>query len=263
MTVRRVCILVKAYPQPSQQYEETVCCAGVTDTGEFLRLYPIPYRRLKPEQRFDRYDLVEMKTWKSESDHRPESYKVDSDSIRIIQKGTKLKAAQKVRLWLPFVTDSLTALKEENCATGRSLGIIKPDTGSVRFKSSPFDQGSEEDRSLAMGARQQASLFHDTPLKELKVDYQFSYKFTSGGVAHDMKIHDWEVQATYHNFSRKYGSDTLRVMAKEYGENIPAKNLHLIMGTMKAHPRQFIIIGLLRSEQDVDALRSQTTLLGF
>jgi hypothetical protein len=52
-------------------------------------------------------------------------------------------------------------------------------------------------------------------------------------------------------------------MAKEYGENIPAKNLHLIMGTMKAHPRQFIIIGLLRSEQDVDALRSQTTLLGF
>jgi hypothetical protein len=255
--------LVKAYPQPSQQYEETVCCAGVTDTGEFLRLYPIPYRRLKPEQRFDRYDRVEMKIWKSKSDPRPESYKVDPDSIRIVQKGTKLKPAQKVRLWLPFVTDSLTALKEENRTSERSLGIIKPDTGSVRFKSSPFSHGSEEDRSLAMGARQQASLFHDTPLKELKVDYVFGYKFTSAGVPHDMKIHDWEVQAAYHNFRRKYGSDTLDVMAKEYGENIPAKNLHLIMGTMKGHPRQFIIIGLLRSEQNVEVLRSQATLLGF
>ncbi|GEM_PF-5038192 len=30
-----------------------------------------------------------------------------------------------------------------------------------------------------------------------------------------------------------------------YGDAIPARNLHLIMGTMLAHPRTFIIIGLL------------------
>ncbi len=56
----RICILVKAYPQPSQKYEETVCCAGVTEDGRFLRLYPIPYRRLKKEQQFQRFDWVEM-----------------------------------------------------------------------------------------------------------------------------------------------------------------------------------------------------------
>ena len=34
---RRVWILVKAFPQPSQKYEETVCCAGIAeDTGELL-----------------------------------------------------------------------------------------------------------------------------------------------------------------------------------------------------------------------------------
>lgn len=32
---QHICILVKAYPQPSQKYEETVCCAGVTEDGRF------------------------------------------------------------------------------------------------------------------------------------------------------------------------------------------------------------------------------------
>ncbi len=35
-----------------------------------------------------------------------------------------------------------------------------------------------------------------------------------------------------------------------YGETIPAGNLHFIMGTMAAHPRTFIVIGLLRSGLD-------------
>ena len=38
---RRVCILVKAYPQPSQKYQETVCVAAVTAAHELVRIYPI------------------------------------------------------------------------------------------------------------------------------------------------------------------------------------------------------------------------------
>jgi hypothetical protein len=52
----RVHILVKAFPQHSQKYEETVCCAGITDAGQLIRLFPITYRRLSPENRFDRFD---------------------------------------------------------------------------------------------------------------------------------------------------------------------------------------------------------------
>ena len=36
-------ILVKAFPQHSEKYEETVCCAGVTDDNRLIRLYPITY----------------------------------------------------------------------------------------------------------------------------------------------------------------------------------------------------------------------------
>ena len=55
----RVRILVKAFPQHSEKYQETVCCAGVTDDARLIRLYPITFRRLAAENQFNRYDLIE------------------------------------------------------------------------------------------------------------------------------------------------------------------------------------------------------------
>ena len=258
---QRICILVKAFPQPSQKYEETVCCAGVTEDGRLLRLYPIPYRRLKKEQQFQRFDWVEMDITK-DSDHRPESYKVLPDSIRIVQLSSALKPEQKVRLWKPFIADSLQALKEENVKTGRSLGIVKPDPDSVKFSAKPIREASAEDQALTNNLYRQASLLDTEPLKELhKPEFTFEYRFTSAGHTHEMKIHDWEVAAAYYQYKKRYGDKTLEMLSNEYGSNIPRQNLHIILGTMKAHPRQFIIIGLLRTTEDINLADAQQTLL--
>jgi len=50
----------------------------------------------------------------------------------------------------------------------------------------------------------------------------------------------------------EYGSrdKALAVMALEYGQNIPARNLHFLMGKMAKRPWHFIIIGLLCSGLD-------------
>jgi hypothetical protein len=131
---RRVRILVKAFPQPSTKHEETVCCAGVTeDSQELLRLFPIRYRRLPKADQFDRYDLVEMTTTKATSDARPESYRVDEDSIHLVESGKKLSDEAKVRLWTPFIAPSIGVLLEENKTRGRSLGIIRPQPTSLKF----------------------------------------------------------------------------------------------------------------------------------
>ena len=42
----RVLITVKTYPIPSSRYDELVCTAGVTETGDLVRLYPINFRDL-------------------------------------------------------------------------------------------------------------------------------------------------------------------------------------------------------------------------
>jgi hypothetical protein len=111
----RVRILVKTFPQPSKAHEETVCCAGISEDGtELLRLFPIRFRRLPKEHQFERFDLVQMTATKA-SDPRPESYRVDEASIRLLERDT-LSDEAKVRLWQPFIAPSLKDLYADNRA---------------------------------------------------------------------------------------------------------------------------------------------------
>jgi len=253
----RVRILVKAFPQHSQKYEETVCCAGVTDAGQLIRLFPITYRRLSAENRFDRFDLIEATLTKSTSDPRPESFRVDHDSIRVIERGKSLSDESKVMLWKPHIAASLDALKNENKTTERSLGIIQPDAGSLKFFRRAAEAAEKEE---AKGM--QASLF-EQPLKPLDPpEFVFGYKYTSGGTPHTHTIQDWEVQAAYIAYQRRYGTrdEALKMLEQEYGTRIPTRHPHFIMGTMKLHPRNFILIGLLRTGLDPDELDKQGSL---
>ena len=268
---RRVRILVKAFPQPSTKHEETVCCAGVTEDGqELLRLYPIRYRRLPKGDQFDRFDLVEMTTTKAPSDTRPESYRVDENSIKLIQHGGISEEA-KVKLWRPFVVPSIGILIEENKTAGRSLGIIRPQPENIKFIIKEAKDSNAEDQEVAdLVFHEQVSLL-ENPLKPLvKPKYSFSYQFTCADPTrctcaknpHTHQIHDWEVQATYFNYKLKYKTEeeTLAKMKQAYQENIPTHNLHFIMGTMASHPKTFIVIGLLRSGVDPDDLDRQDEL---
>lgn len=254
-STERALVLVKAYPQPSQKYEETVCCAGISPAGNFLRIYPVRYRRLPKEKRFERWDVVEFEARRSPDDQRPESRHVNEDTIVIAQPASTIDEAQRVRMWSPHVAESLTALKEENKTTERSLGIVRPDEGSVRFKARRLHKDNPEDGAIQALFKQQ-SLLDAIALPTLSVEYEFSYRFTSNGTPHEMKIHDWEVQAAHHHYKIKYGEHALEKLQHEYEVNIPSRNLHFVMGTMKAHPRQFIVIGLLRSSiSPEDAMR--------
>jgi hypothetical protein len=58
-----VLVLVKAYPQPSTKYTESVCVAGLrvdTPMPEWVRLYPVQFRLLKRERQFSKYDLIRV-----------------------------------------------------------------------------------------------------------------------------------------------------------------------------------------------------------
>ncbi len=262
-TTRQIRILVKAFPQPSSKHEETVCCAGVAqDTGELLRLFPIRYRRLDKGDQFDRFDLVEMTVTKA-SDPRPESYRVDESSIHLVEKGDQLRDIAKVGLWAPHIAPSLRTLMAQNKAENRSLGIVKPDPGSLRFKIKAVANSDKDDQMIAeLVYRQQASLLEE-PLKAIsRPKYSFSYEYTCADHSHKHQIHDWEVQAAFINYRRQYKTEdkTLAMIRQEYGENIPQRNLHFVMGTMASHARTFIVIGLLRSGFDPAELAKQQEL---
>ena len=50
------------------------------------------------------------------------------------------------------------------------------------------------------------------------------------------------------------------LLEQEYQKNIPARNLHFVMGTVAAHPQTLIMIGLLRTGLDPEKLDMQGEL---
>ena len=77
---RNILIVVKTYPTPARQGIEVSCTAGITDDGQWIRLFPIPFRFLRSDQKFKKYQWIRAKVKKA-SDPRIESYNVDIDSI--------------------------------------------------------------------------------------------------------------------------------------------------------------------------------------
>jgi hypothetical protein len=73
MAKEPVLITVKTYPTLSRKYGETVCTAGVREDGSWLRIYPVPFRRLDEAEQYRKFDWIECKLIKSRSDPRPET----------------------------------------------------------------------------------------------------------------------------------------------------------------------------------------------
>src|SRR5260370_36407730 len=73
MAKERVLITVKTYPTLSRKYGETVCTAALRPDGTWMRIYPVPFRRLDEEQQYKKFDWMEAEFIKSKSDPRPES----------------------------------------------------------------------------------------------------------------------------------------------------------------------------------------------
>ena len=80
---KNVFITVKTYPTLSRKYDELVCTAGILEDGSWVRIYPVPFRKLSYEEKYKKYQWLSAPLKKSTEDPRPESYKVtdiESDS---------------------------------------------------------------------------------------------------------------------------------------------------------------------------------------
>ena len=65
---KKALIVVRTYPTPAKTGVEVSCTAAISDTGEWLRLFPIPYRYLEPDARFAKYQWVQVSVEKSKDD---------------------------------------------------------------------------------------------------------------------------------------------------------------------------------------------------
>ena len=81
---KRALIVARTYPIPVPQGIESSCTAAITDKGEWLRLFPVPWRLLPSDQRFRRYQWIEARVTKAPEDARHESFKLTAEGISVV-----------------------------------------------------------------------------------------------------------------------------------------------------------------------------------
>lgn len=120
----RVLVSVKAAPNPSEAYGETVCVAGLRlDPGHegWVRLYPVNFRFLEEEHTFRKYDVISLRATPA-NEARRESWRPHIDTI---QTENHLDGwAARLLYLLPHASVTMCDLNRRARGGGPSLGLV-------------------------------------------------------------------------------------------------------------------------------------------
>ena len=235
-------ILIKAAPQIGQRHGETVCCAGIDLYGNWLRLYPVSFRHLDQDKKFGRWDKIKFDWRLPSDDDRPESRRVDHNSIEILG---SLRASERQNFLNNAIVTSLNSERE----TGRSLALLKPEIIDFLIeRKSPEDLHAEALRFKAI--RDQGDLFSTKVAPYRPCPYRFQYKYRTDDGIRTGTCQDWEMEATYFKWSRLQGEPkALDSMKQVFGEDYPKKGMLLAMGTHSKYPETWLINGIIRLDE--------------
>lgn len=260
MALTKVLIAVKTYPTLSKKYDELVCTAGFLEDGSWIRIYPVPYRKLDYGSRYSKWQWIELDLVKNTSDFRPESfrpYSLDSEIKMLDRVGTEQKWRVRKDIVLKNVYTDLGALiTEAKGDKGTSLAVFKP-SKVIDFIWEPVERYWNPEKIKQVVANQaQGSLFDVEEYKSIfkvvrKIPYKFSYVFeTEDGRNPTLMIEDWELGQLYWNMMDKYKNEDIacaKVKEKFFNELVFKKDLYFFLGTSKKFhnvgPNPFMIIG--------------------
>jgi hypothetical protein len=256
----RILILTKTYPSPSRDYVETTCVAAVHENGELRRVFPVPFRLLEGEKRFKKWQWITARFRTPSDDRRPESRRIDADSIELGEQILTPKANWSERMrWIePHILPSFQALENRRQATDASLGFLRPTRlvglDIVKLPPSERDWNEEQIAKLTQDSGM-ASLFTNDgppvpkPRTLRKLPYRFYYRYeieTPQGTEESRhSLIDWEVGALYWNCQQSHGEDWETPFRAKLEAEFAEKDLVLMLGNEKRFHDQWHIIGLV------------------
>jgi hypothetical protein len=234
----RVTILVKASPQPSKAHNETVCCAGIDDTGNWRRLFPVRFRQLSDDQSFKRWSNVAFDWRRPKSDTRLESCRVHEESIKIVGSVTS-KSEQSA-----IVDRVIVASEKKAIENGASLALIRPT--DVKFKSVRRSKSEIVAAKTSFETKAAQASFLDKELAAYEpCPFKFTISYKDEGGPHNKICADWETAAAFFMLSKKYEeNEVLRHLEKTYTEDYPKTGLVFALGNMASRPQTWQLLGL-------------------
>lgn len=244
----KILILVKTYPNPSQKYEETVCTAGITEDGNWIRLYPLNFRRARRDQQFKKYQWVSvgLAPKGADGDSRPESRTPDTETLTLLnvletQHDKNWTARRKLIDSLPQRT--LKECEQIYAYNRTSLSVVVPqEIMDINVESNPVEPGDE-----TIDFKQIDLFGHQSlPLTRLPYKFQYIFRCRDDDKPHRIMIEDWELGTLFLKMRRDHDEQTAiqKVKDKFLGELCsPNKDTRFFMGT---HSRwgKWLVLGV-------------------
>jgi hypothetical protein len=253
----RVLITVKAAPNPSERYGETVCVAGVrldlNSLGSWIRLYPINFRELDNESRFKKYDIVSLEARPNHGDPRHESWRPDM---------TTLKREGHLRDWKqrkPYITDytadsmcGLIKAVHDN-PPARSLAAIRPrrvtaidiehHPGWTRAEQAKIDQYVNQLEFQFDGSTQASRTALEAPRFKGWYRYLCQAPECAG---HRQSIIDWEWIALQRHLANRNDNETMAALRETFLSKIcsPDRDVVFFVGNQAKRPEGFMVLGV-------------------
>lgn len=244
-------ILIKAQPHRSSRYFETVCCAGVGRDRTWRRQYPVPFRILKDDQQFGRWQWISYDYVLPKDDQRKESQKVLSLSL---QAREKMRPSERANFLAPLVHGTL-----EKADEGRdSLALIRPERIRLSAKAKSDAELDSETQKHKELASQLSLLEGDEEVESLKpCRMQFRLNWADqSGKTHNHECDDWETAAAFNRFEHKYGeSEAIKILKQKYEEQYFDAGLVLGFSTHSRRnveyktKNQWLLVGLIRLDE--------------
>ena len=266
----RILVTVKTYPTLSRKYGETVCTAGVREDGSWVRIYPVPFRRLGEKEQYKKFDWIECRLARNESDHRPESFRPldqgelsDLQPVGHVDTSDKWRERRRILLDNAPVYDRLDTIIDAAKQNEMSLCVFKP-TRVRELSWEKEEPGWDPKRLREMREfHSQSGLFEDNEWRNAfnlipKLPYSFSYRFSdAAGTESTLQILDWEIGALYWNCLETADGNQDQALLKvfeKYFETFLETDLHFFLGTTQqwhsVAPNPWVIVGVFPAPHD-------------
>ena len=262
---KRILIVAKTYPNRSRKYEELVCTAGIDEDGKWYRIYPIPIKSLKEYEGLKKYTWIEADINKDKSDPRPESYKINISSVSLLEHIDTYKNWQ-FRKDIVFKSKIYNDLDEivrlANKENRLSIVLFKPKSFlKVYFEKKEIEELTKEEKKKFANAN--LNLFeHESCAVDFDIMPQLSHSIklqfedTNGKIG-KLSILDWEISQLFLKYKDEKEA---KQKVKEKMQELFNKDLHLILGTMRAMHgwtnNPFTIIGIFYPPKDTGYVQS-------
>lgn len=228
-------ILIKAQPHRSSRYFETVCCAGVGRDQKWRRQYPVPFRILKDDQKFGRWQWISYDYVAPRDDRRKESQKVLAPSLVAKE---KMKPNERANFLAPLVRHSLRQSDELR----ESLALVRPKTiqlEAIAKSQSQIEAETRKHKDLA----DQLSLLEDDeevePLTPCRMQFVLHWE-DQDGQKHRQDCDDWETAAAFNRFDRQYGErKAIQYLKEKYEDQYFRAGLALGFSTHSRRNQEF------------------------